>query len=350
MAAKKLSGNLPGAGHRAVVKGMVLAAGCGSRLHPLTALRAKPAVPFLNRPLLQHSLELLGRAGVREAAVNLHHLPDSVRMAAEGSPFPVRFFEEPQLLGTGGGIWNARHLFKDAGFIVANGKIYFEQDLRAVLEAHRARGALATLVVVPPRPQDPFYPVLADSSGRIRAFARTRSVPTQPDLTPYVFTGIQVLEPDVLKHFPAGPSDIVSDVYEKLAADGAPLDVYVSEAFWCECSTPRRYLENSIEALRRKGLKNLTAEGAEGVLVESVCGRGTRIPAESLLERCVVWENVRIPASTTFRNAIITADPSGLTPGAELRNCVVTPRTDTLSEAARAGGAAIERECIVWPL
>lgn len=332
------------------MKGMVLAAGAGARLHPLTAIRAKPAVPFLNRPLLQFGLELLAQGGVREAAINLHHLPESVRAAAENSPLPVRFFEEPQLLGTGGGVWNARHFLRGAAFLVANGKIYFEQDLKEVLRAHCKRGALATLVVVPSRPQDPFYPVLADLSGRIRAFARTRAVPADSDLKPYVFTGIHVLEPEILQHFPAGPSDIVKDVYEKLLTRGAPLDVFVSGAFWCECSTPRRYLENSLEALRRRGLKNLTSNASEGVLIETVCGLGARVPADSLLERCVVWENVRVPGRATFRNAVIAADPSGLAPGAEIRDCVVTPRMDTLLEAARAGNAAIERECIVWSL
>src|ERR687885_2410571 len=132
------------------MRAMILAAGYGTRLWPLTIDRAKPALPFMGRPLVGYVAEYLARYGWREIAVNLHHRPDSVRAAlGDGSRFGVRltYVEEPTILGTGGALDNARDFFGDETFAVVNGKIATDIDLDAALRTHREAEALATLVL-----------------------------------------------------------------------------------------------------------------------------------------------------------------------------------------------------------
>ena len=129
---------------------MILAAGYGTRLWPLTIDRAKPAIPFMGRPLVGYVAEYLARFGFGEIAVNLHHRGESVRASlGDGERFGVRFHyvEEPLILGTGGALDNARALLDADTFVVVNGKIATDINLDAALETHRRARALATLVL-----------------------------------------------------------------------------------------------------------------------------------------------------------------------------------------------------------
>src|SRR5712692_4321390 len=132
------------------MKGMILAAGYGERLWPLTADRTKPALPVLGKPLVGYVAEYLAGFGIKEVVVNLHHRPESVRAAlGDGSRFGVRlqYVHEPVILGTSGALDNARDLLEGETLVVVNGKIITDIDLHAALETHRQRKALATLVL-----------------------------------------------------------------------------------------------------------------------------------------------------------------------------------------------------------
>src|SRR5437868_6148794 len=130
---------------------MILAAGYGERLWPLTADRTKPALPVLGKPLVGYVAEYLARFDIRDVIVNLHHRPDSVRASlGDGSEFGVNlnYVHEPKILGTSGALDNARELFDRETFVVINGKIITDIDLSAALKIHRERNALATLVLL----------------------------------------------------------------------------------------------------------------------------------------------------------------------------------------------------------
>ena len=128
------------------MKAMVLAAGLGTRMRPLTLLRAKPALPVMNRPLIHWTLERLARHGVREVVINLHHLPGSVtRAVGDGSAFglKVHFTRERTILGTGGGPRKARALLGEGPVLIVNGDVLFDFDLGALMRQHRRRKAAA---------------------------------------------------------------------------------------------------------------------------------------------------------------------------------------------------------------
>ncbi len=132
------------------MKAMILAAGYGERLWPLTADRTKPALPVLGKPLVGYVAEYLSKFRIKDVIVNLHHQPESVRRAlGDGSSFGValQYVHEPVILGTSGALDNARSLLENDTFVVVNGKIITDIDLGAALETHRRTNALATLVL-----------------------------------------------------------------------------------------------------------------------------------------------------------------------------------------------------------
>ncbi|MDQ3042572.1 MAG: nucleotidyltransferase family protein, partial [Acidobacteriota bacterium] len=135
------------------MKAMILAAGFGTRLFPLTIDRTKPAIPFLGKPLVGYVAEYVARFGFKEVVVNLHHQPESVKKAlGNGENFGVEIFyteETPDILGTAGALDNARHLLENDTFLIVNGKIITDIDIAAALDAHRSSGALATMILKP---------------------------------------------------------------------------------------------------------------------------------------------------------------------------------------------------------
>ena len=157
------------------MKAMILAAGFGTRLWPLTVGRTKPALPFLNRPLIAYTIEYLKRHGVEDLIINLHHEPDSVReQIGDGSDYGVRIdysVEEPEILGTSGALDRVRDRLDKETFLVINGKIITDIDLGAAVAAHRDRPALTTLVLLPNHKRERFSEVKITQDGRVSEFA-----------------------------------------------------------------------------------------------------------------------------------------------------------------------------------
>src|SRR5467141_1380185 len=134
------------------MRAMILSAGYGTRLWPLTEDRTKPGIPILGKPLVGYVAEYLARYGCDEVVVNLHHRPESVRHAlGDGNKFGVKlhYVEEPEILGTSGALDNARALLEGKTFAVINGKIITDIDLNLALDTHRRTKAIATLVLLP---------------------------------------------------------------------------------------------------------------------------------------------------------------------------------------------------------
>src|SRR6185503_4525530 len=208
--------------YNARMRAMILSAGYGTRLWPLTEDRTKPAIPILGQPLVGYVAEYLARYGCDEIVVNLHHRPQSVRRAlGDGSKFGVKlhYVEEPEILGTSGGIGNARALLDGETFIVINGKIITDIDLNAALETHRSAKALATLVVLPNAACERFSTVKVQN-GFLEGFGGMPNVQEYAGQNPpLMFTGIQILEPAIFAFIPKGVfSHSTTDVYPQAVA------------------------------------------------------------------------------------------------------------------------------------
>src|SRR5262249_39780001 len=294
------------------MRAIVLSAGYGTRLWPLTEDRTKPAIPILGKPLVGYVAEYLAGYGIDEIVVNLHHRPESVRRAlGDGSRFGVKlhYVEEPVILGTSGALDNTRKFFERKTFVVVNGKIITDIDLNAAIETHRTMNALATLVLVPNVRRERFS-VVETEAGRIKNFGR---MPVNEGPVPLMFTGIHIMEPRILEYVPRGVfSDSVTDVYPKAMANGEILAAHVASGKWRELSTLKRYLDISVELLREEG-KSLVS-GASALISE------TATVADSVL-----WDDVEVGAGARITRAVL-ADNVKIDAGEVVDNAVVVPR------------------------
>ncbi len=297
---------------------MILAAGFGARLWPLTIGRTKPAIPFLNRPLIAYTIEYLRSYGLDDLIINLHHEPESIRsQIGDGEQYGVKLaysIEEPEILGTAGALDRVREQLENETFVVINGKIITDVDLTSAIETHRKQNALATLILIPNYKRERFSEVHVNPEGRIIKFGHFPS----PSSFPLMFTGIQILEPGIFEYIPRGIfSDSVRDVYPKAMGQGELIAAHVAQGAWYELSTLERYLAISLEFLRREGRDMLMDLGSyidPGARVErSILWKEVRIEQGVNVSECVIGDGVIIPSGAEFhRAAIIRAGPDAL--------------------------------------
>jgi NDP-sugar pyrophosphorylase family protein len=279
------------------MKGMILAAGYGARLWPLTADRTKPALPVLGKPLVGYVAEYLAQQGIEDVIVNLHHRPDSVRTAlGDGSQFGVRlkYVHEPVILGTSGALDNARELIGTETFVVINGKLITDIDLRAAIETHRRAKALATLVLRRNVARERFS-MVETIDGFVTRFAGMPmpvSDSVVPD-APLMFTGIQVMDARIFDYIPPGVfSHSTVEVFPQAIAKGERIAAHVAEGTWFELSTLQRYLDISLALLNRKGLSVYT-------------GRGASIETEAEVRDSILWDDAIVARGARVRRAIL---------------------------------------------
>ncbi len=293
------------------MKAMILAAGYGERLWPLTADRGKPALPVLGKPLVGYVAEYLAKNGVAEAVVNLHHAPDSVRAAlGDGSKFGLHleYVFERVILGTSGGLDNARRHFGDGTFIVINGKLITDIDLRAAVETHRSTNALATLVLKRNVNRERFSTV-ESCDGLIARFAGMPS-PADRGEAPLMFTGIHILQPRIFEYIPRGVfSDSVVDVYPKAMAAGERIAAHVGEGMWYELSTLQRYLDISLALMEREGRDVFAGTRTKieepGEVRESVLWNNVTVEHGATVSRAVLGDGVRVRSNEVLKDAVI---------------------------------------------
>ena len=294
------------------MRAIVLSAGYGTRLWPLTEDRTKPAIPILGKPLVGYVAEYLAGYGIDEIVVNLHHRPDSVRTAlGDGSRFGVKlhYVEEPVILGTSGALDNTREFFERETFVVVNGKIITDIDLSAAFETHRGTHALATLVLLPNERRERFS-VVETEDGRVKAFGR---MPVDAGPVPLMFTGIQILEPRIYEYIPRGVfSHSTTDVYPNAIAKGEIVAAHVASGKWRELSTLKRYLDISVELLRESGKTY-------------VAGSHTVIAQTATVTNAIMWDRVEIGAGAKVTRAVL-ADDVSIPPNQTIEDAVVVPR------------------------
>lgn len=293
------------------MRAIVLSAGYGTRLWPLTEDRTKPAIPILGKPLVGYVAEYLASYGFDEIVVNLHHRPESVRKAlGDGSRFGVKlhYVEEPQILGTSGALDNTREFFDRDTFLVVNGKIITDIDLKAALDTHRKTKALATLVLLPNTRRERFS-VVETEDGRVTRFGDMPD-PTAVGPAPLMFTGIHVMEPRIFDYIPRDIfSDSVTHVYPQAIAKGEVIAAHVTEGKWLELSTLKRYLDISLEMLSETGRSYFS--GANSVIAptanvtDAILWDSVQIGDGATLNRCVLADNVTIPGGERIENSII---------------------------------------------
>jgi len=287
---------------------MVLAAGYGTRLRPLTDHLPKPLAPLAGRPLLDLVLDRLAAAGVTLAVVNGHHLADRLRAHLEtraGAP-SIRFHHEPEILGTAGPLHAARDLLAEgAAFLVHNADVLCDADLAAAAALRAETGAEGVLLLTDlPRVNS----VRVGADGRVRDVAGLAAAPPRQGDRMLTYTGVAVLARRFLARVSPGPGGL-APLLARAAADGALLGLEVPARAWSDLGTPRSYLEAHAERLAT-GTRQVVATDAvvdatarlEGF---AVVGAGASIGAAAVLSDCVVLPGAAVPARTVRHRCVL---------------------------------------------
>jgi len=313
------------------MKAMVLAAGLGMRMRPLSLLRAKPALPVLNRPLVHWTLECLSRHGVDDVVINLHYLPETVVSAVgDARRFGLRisYSRERTILGTGGGPRKVRDFFGDEPFLLVNGDVVFDFDLTRLVERHRGSGARATLALKPNPDPRRYGPVVTAPGGRVLSLA---GLPRPSRGTVSLFTGVHVLEPSLLERLPPGLSNSVRDLYAPLIAEGERVTGVRMRGAWHDLGSPRLYLASQLRLLasgwRGAGRPcSLVHPGARVApsarVLRSVVGPGVVIEAGAVVSGSVLWEKAHVGKGAHVRGCVVT-DRVAVPPGARLADATL---------------------------
>jgi NDP-sugar pyrophosphorylase family protein len=294
---------------------MILAAGLGTRMRPLTFDRAKPVLPVLNRPLLHWTLELLASHGVKEVMINLHYLPRSVRAAAgDGRAFglKVSYSFERDILGTGGGPRKVRRWIGDETLLLLNGDVVFDFDLSALRRRHERAGGPATLALIPNPDPRHYSRVITGPDGRVKSIA---GLPRPARGIVSMFPGVHILDPALLERLPPGPSDTVRDLYAPLIAEGRPPLGVRLRGPWYDLGSPSLYLasQQSLLASRFRGLRRGSVIHPEARVhprarvVRSVVGKGSVIADGAEVRGSVLWDRVKVGRGALVEASILAS-------------------------------------------
>lgn len=235
------------------VKGVVLAAGLGTRLRPLTERWPKPLIPFVGTTPLELALFRLWRAGVSDVALNAHYLPEQIVDAAKGCIFDqkLRVFVEPTILGTGGAYNPMREWQGDSLLVVLNGDVISTIDVQAMIDHHQKSGAVATMMLLPD--VIPGESGVSHQDGRVVAIGKDRPVGSSTGN----FACAQVLSPEFLDLLPReGIFDIISKGYLPALAQGLPIGALIHAGFWHDLRTPSFFAAAVFDYLKHHDAKD----------------------------------------------------------------------------------------------
>lgn len=320
------------------MKAMVMAAGLGTRLRPLTDFLPKPMVPIANRPVLHHLLNLLARHDVREVGINVHAFPDMIRSYfGDGSALgmEIRWSQEDELLGTAGGTKRLEDFWGRETILVTSGDGLHDVDVTALLGHHRRCGGLATLAVKPVDDPSSYGVAILDRDSRIRGFQEKPSRDeARSDLAN---CGVYVIEPEVLDRIPAGTFyDFGTDVWPALVASSEPVYAYTTMAYWNDVGGLEELRGSIIDAVTgRVHLEIPGREIAPGVYAEEGC----EIDATATLEGpAVLGRNVVIGPGVRVRGPVAIGSDSRLGRDAAIRSAALLPGSTVPDEGIAIGG------------
>ena len=233
------------------MKAMVLAAGQGTRLYPLTERTPKALVPVAGRPMIDYCLLLLKRHGIRDIIINLHHLGDQIESyLGDGKRWglQITYSKEPELLDTGGGLLKAKPFLQEGTFIVINTDVLIDLPLRELMAYHEEKRAVATLVLRLDPLADQYGSMDIDGDGRIHRFLQTRIDPAFPGaVTKLMFTGVQILEPRVFDYLESDrilrKFSTTKNTYPRMLLGQERLFGFRFDGFWQDVGTASRIKE-----------------------------------------------------------------------------------------------------------
>ena len=317
---------------------MVLAAGLGTRLRPLTYEITKPMVPVLDRPVMEHIVELLERHGFEEIVANLHYFPETI---SDYFGERLAYRVEEELLGTAGGVRACADFFGDDSFLVISGDALTDIDLGALAARHRESGGVATLAVKKVPDTREYGVVLHDREGRITGFQEK----PEPDeaLSDLGNCGIYVFKPEIFDYFPDRPfADWARDIFPVLLENDVPFHIHEVREYWNDVGSLSELRQGTFDALR--GALRLQIEGEEvspGVTVAGAGTGGSPIREDTETEGPIwIGRDVSIGAGVRLMGPVVLGDGAVVGDRAQLRESIVFPGTEIASKSILIGAIA----------
>lgn len=292
------------------MKGMIMAAGLGSRLMPLTESIPKPMVPILNKPVMQYCVELLKKHGVNEIIANTHYYPESIRnYFGDGSKFDVRleYSYEKELLGTAGGVKNNRW-FLDETFFIVSGDALTNIDLTEMAKFHKESNALVTLALKPVKEVSKYGVVVTEKDGKIKAFQEKPKA--SEALSNMVNTGIYIFEPEIFDYIPDGFYDFGKELFPKLVEMNERIYGFNTNDYWSDVGNLEVYKESNwdyIKDMKDDFLigKNIKTKGNYKKIGKAVIGNDCFIGENVELNNCILWDGCIVEDNAVIKDAII---------------------------------------------
>lgn len=359
------------------MKAVIMAGGEGSRLRPLTCDIPKPMVPILNRPVMEHIINLLKKHGIKDIAATLAYLPQKISSYFDtGENFGVNmaYFTEEKPLGTAGSVKNASD-FLNEDFLVISGDALTDINLSKAIEFHKNNNAIATLVLKRVKVPLEYGVVVTAKDGHIIKFLEKPS--WGEVISDTVNTGIYILSPKVFSYYPESEKcDFAQDIFPRLLSEGLPVFGYVTDEYWCDIGDINAYSQANKDALN--GIVNIEYPGFEffkGVWLGKDCvideqvilsprciiGDGCIIKTGAhISENSIIGNHVTIGENTSVKNSIIW-DGANIGAASELRGALICENTSVdkrtrIFESAIVGSqckigsdASIKPKVKIWP-
>lgn len=321
------------------MKAMIMAAGVGSRLEPLTCNIPKPMVPVVNRPAMEHIINLLVQHDIHQISANLWYLPDKIRLYFEdGNKFGVeiRYSLEKELMGTAGGV-KKMEKFLDETFVVISGDVLTDINLWELVQKHRNTGAIATIALKEVSDPRHFGVVITESNGRIKAFQEKPK--PQEALSKLANTGIYVFEPEIFKLIPVDTFyDFGKQLFPLLVEKEYEFYGYKMNGYWCDIGTLNQYRIANYDVL--KGSVKIDIPGIWHPNAVYVGERTIIAPTASIGPKAVIGRNCHIGHGVEIFGETVIGD-----------NCIIEDETSIFGSIVwhntRIGRAARLVECVV---
>lgn len=316
------------------MKAMVLAAGLGTRLRPLTYEITKPMVPVLDRPVMEHILDLLARHSIDQVIANLHYFPDSIR---EHFGERISYRYEPELLGTAGGVRACADFFAGEPFLVISGDALTDIDLTAFIARHGEAGGIATLAVKKVADTREYGVVLHDREGRITGF-QEKPKPEEA-LSNLGNCGIYLFQPEIFDYFPERPFvDWARDVFPVLLENDVPFHIHEVREYWNDVGSLAELRQGTFDALRGELRLDISGEEvAPGLIVAA----DSTLPADAEVDgHAWIGRGVRFGESVRLMGPVAIGDGAVIGDGAQLRESIVFPGTQLSAGSILIGAIA----------
>jgi mannose-1-phosphate guanylyltransferase len=336
------------------MRAMILAAGLGTRLRPLTYVMPKPVAPVLNRPIVAWIAELIAGHGFKEVITNVSYLPEQIKeVLGDGSEFglEVTYSEEPEPLGTAGGVGRVRDFLSETdSFLIISGDALTGIDLGAMRQAHEAnveRGAIATLATKRVDDTTQFGVAITDDEGRIQGF-QEKPEPAEA-LSDLANCGIYMFRREIFDHFPPpdhrspaggedqppGFVDWAIDVFPSLLDGDIPFYSHEIEEYWNDIGSVGEFVEGNLDALRGEvGIAPPEPEVSAGVYA----GGMSDLDAVKVKGPVLIGAESHLATGVDLHGPVVVGGKCNLGAGAMLRECVVLPGAEVPAGGLVVGG------------